>query len=120
MTNCRSEIYLELRQSVSDDERNLQFLKDEFLMKGRDMDRTIVVTKSIAKTTSLNIIFRDMLPDKGRIYENGNRIGYICDHYSSSTGDNTKKCIFKTFADPCSHLRVLFCTISYGLGKSVS
>jgi hypothetical protein len=81
------------------------------------MTRTIVVTKSIPKTTSLNIKFREMLPDKGRIYENGVRIGYVSDHFSSSTEPNSKKDIFATFANPASHLRVLFCTISYGLGK---
>jgi hypothetical protein len=92
---------------------NLEFLRKEFLEKGKEMKRTVFFVDSIAKTHELNIKFRGMLPNKGKVGDGW----YISEHHSSVTEDEAKRDIKTDFADELGHTKVLFSTISYGMGK---
>jgi hypothetical protein len=90
-------------------------LKTEFLAKGRGMTRTAFFIDSVRKTSELNIKFRGMLPNKGRV---GNG-WYVSEHHSAVTEDEAKSDIKSDFEDENGYTRVLFSTISYGMGRYI-
>jgi hypothetical protein len=74
---------------------NLEFLRKDFLEKGKDIKRTIFFVDFIAKTPELNIKFRGILANKRKVGDGW----YTSEHHSSATEDEAKRDIKTDFAD---------------------
>lgn len=112
----RPEIFLELRKREGF-EKSLQFIIDDTREKGQSATKTLVFVRGINKTHEFNFNFRRMLTDKGRIRsEDGEKPKYLSEHFSSVTEPTTRERITTDFAKEDGYIRVLFSTISYGLG----
>jgi len=107
----RPEIFLRIKKSNKD--KALQLLAAEFKEKGMEMDRTFFFIDSINKTTNFDHCLQMKIPNLGEIKPDV----YISDHFSSAMEDNGRKYILKDFSDPSGNIKVLFTTVSYGMGK---
>jgi hypothetical protein len=90
----------------------LHFLRDEINRDKNDCIRTIYFIDSINKTHEFNISFRAMLPESGKVAD----LRYLSEHFSSATLPIARARILKDFADPIGIIKLLFTTVSYGMG----
>jgi len=94
-------------------EQDLRILINDYMKRGSTMDKTLFFIDSVSKTHEYNIAFKDKIPNKGK--EDGY---YISDHFSSATEPEARLRILKDFADENGKLKVLFSTVSYGMGEN--
>jgi superfamily II DNA helicase RecQ len=113
----RPEIYLELMPKTEKN-RQLEFLSKEFNQLGLGMEKTVVFVDTINATTELNVNLRRTLTMEGVVGINpsNNTPIYASEHFSSCTPKKAKERIIRDFQDPDGIIRILFCTISYGMG----
>jgi hypothetical protein len=81
------------------------------------MEKTLVFVDSVTKTHTLSGEFRENIPDCGKVYLNPLHFEYVSEHLSAWTPDGAKSRIIKDFSDPNGIIRILFSTITYGMGN---
>ena len=112
----RPEIFLDVRRPTAD---GLDWLVQELLEKGVNASKTVIYCPTVNSVTKVFELFLHRLRSKLRTpSQNGQNPGLLVDMYSGAIDEATKPRNLQMFTQQ-STLRVLICTVAFGMGIDI-
>jgi superfamily II DNA helicase RecQ len=98
----------------------LRYLIEELNSSTNPVPKTLIFANTISKVTDILLWLREGAHDKGRVYKDEILYDYKIDMYSGCTNESSKYRILQDFVKEDSVIRILVCTIAFGMGVNVS